>query len=91
MSELLENNLPFLFPLLSSQVISEEAVRKRWPSLRSLCVSTYEPRCNMAFYSYVMVQNVHVGIEATLHVVGEQRGTTESLLNRRRTRRNRSG
>lgn len=33
----------------------------------------------MAFYSYVMVQNVHVGIEATLHVVGEQRDTTESF------------
>lgn len=26
----------------------------------------------MAFYSYVMMKNVHVGIEAILHVVREQ-------------------
>lgn len=37
------------------------------------------PLCTMAFYSYVMMKNVRVGIEAILHVVREQhdRGMTE--------------
>lgn len=45
----------------------------------TLCVSTCMPPCTMAFYSYVMMKNVRVGIEAILHVVREQhdRSVTE--------------
>lgn len=38
------------------------------------------PLCAMAFYSYVMMKNVRVGIEAILHVVRERhdRGVREA-------------
>lgn len=62
----------------------------RWLTLRShggsglasesASSSVWSPLCTMAFYSYVMMNSVRVGIKATIHTVREQRDTIEPHL-----------
>lgn len=55
-------------------IFPEQEIRTRCgnPTPPFLSVSTCAPLCIMAFYSYVMMINVHVGTEAILHVAIER-------------------
>lgn len=56
-------------PLFSGFIVIQWTT---WEHSSSPRVPTCTPLCAMAFYSYVMMKNVRVGVEAILHVVREQ-------------------
>lgn len=58
---------PFLSLTFSQDVCENAASAHPPPS-----ASTHTPLCPMAFYSYVMIKTVRVGIEAILQVAREQ-------------------